>query len=97
MLNKTIQKELDFAEFVAVHTDETLDVSCQTHMSIIFRDCVDDSAQERFIRFSDVTKNKTVQDLPTVILNALKDRNVGKKMICQTYDSASVVAGSSNY
>lgn len=94
VVNERIQKELDSAEFVAVQADETLDVSCKSQMSIIFRYCtVNDSVQERFIGFFDVSKDKTAHGLATVILNVMKDSKVDKKLICQTYDGASVMAG----
>ncbi|KAJ4426289.1 hypothetical protein ANN_27101 [Periplaneta americana] len=48
VVKETIQKELDLAEFVSVQADETLDVSCKSQMSVIFRYCVNDSVQERF-------------------------------------------------
>ena len=94
VVKETIQKELDLAEFVSVQVDETLDVSCKPQMSIIFRYCVNDSVQERFVGFFDVSKDKTTDGLSTFILNVMKDSKVDKKLICQSYDGASVMAGS---
>lgn len=85
---------MDSCEFVSVHADETLDVSCQSQMSIIFHYCVNESVQERFIEFFDVSKDKMAQGLAIVILTVLKGRKVDKKLVCQTYDGASVMAGS---
>lgn len=94
VVKETIQKELDLAEFVSVQADETLDVSCKSQMSVIFRYCVNDSVQERFLGFFDVSKDKTAEGLSTVILNVMKDSKVENKLICQTYDGASVMSGS---
>ncbi|XP_026821268.1 zinc finger MYM-type protein 1-like [Rhopalosiphum maidis] len=52
--------------------------------------------EERFIGFFDVSKNKTAAGLSEVILNELSKWNIGKKVVCQTYDGASVMAGEKN-
>ncbi|KAJ4426127.1 hypothetical protein ANN_26936 [Periplaneta americana] len=49
VVEETIQKELDLAEFVSVRADETLDVSCKSQISIIFRYCVSDAVQEQLL------------------------------------------------
>ncbi|KAL4141365.1 hypothetical protein QTP88_004017 [Uroleucon formosanum] len=52
--------------------------------------------EERFIGFFDVSKNKTAAGLSEVILNELSKWDIGQKVVCQTYDAASVMAGEKN-
>jgi len=65
-------------------------------MSLIFCYILDEKIEERFIGFFDVFKNKTVAGLSEVILNELLKWNISKKVVCQTYDSTSVMAGEKN-
>ncbi|KAL4104312.1 hypothetical protein QTP88_019613 [Uroleucon formosanum] len=52
--------------------------------------------EERFIGFFDVSKSKTAAGLSEVILNELSKWNIDQKVVCQTYDGASVMAGEKN-
>ncbi|XP_050066274.1 zinc finger MYM-type protein 1-like [Aphis gossypii] len=96
VLNSHILKELQITNFISIQTDETTDVSCQSQMSLIFRYIIDNKIEERFIGFFDVSKNKTAAGLSEVILNELSKWNIGQKVVCQTYDGASVMAGEKN-
>lgn len=93
VLNDTIRKEILEAEFISVQADETTDVSCKCQLSIVLRYCFEDRIEERFVGFYDVSKDKNAEQLSTVIFNVLKEWKVDKKLICQTYDGASVMAG----
>lgn len=93
-LNEKIKSELNEAPFVSIQADETLDVSCKSQMSIIFRYCVNDKIEERFVGFYDVSKDKTAVGLSEVIHRVLLDWEVnGQKVVSQTYDGAAVMAG----
>lgn len=96
VLNSHILKELQTTNFISIQADETTDVSCQSQMSLIFRYILDNKIEERFIGFFDVSKNKTAAGLSEVILNELSKWSIGKKVVCQTYDGASVMAGEKN-
>ncbi|KAL4119885.1 hypothetical protein QTP88_012647 [Uroleucon formosanum] len=96
VLNSHILKELQITNFISIQADETTDVSCQSQMSLIFRYIIDNKIEERFIGFFDVSKNKTAASLSEVILNAFSKWNIGQKVVCQTYDGASVMAGEKN-
>ncbi|XP_025425451.1 zinc finger MYM-type protein 1-like [Sipha flava] len=96
VLNSHILKELKITNFISIQADETTDVSCQSQMSLIFRYILDNKIEERFIGFFDVSKNKTAAGLSEVILNELSKWNIGKKVVYQTYDGASVMAGEKN-
>lgn len=96
VLNSHILKELQTTNFISIQADETTDVSCRSQMSIIVRYTLDDKIEERFIGFFDVSKNKTATGLSEVILNEILKWNISKKLVCQTYDGASVMAGEKN-
>lgn len=93
VINERIKEELHSCEFVSVQADETLDVSCKTQMSIILRFCTQDGPKERFIGFYDVSKDKTAVGLSEVIIHELNAREITDKIVSQTYDGASVMAG----
>lgn len=93
VLQEIIKREIDQAQFISVQADDTTDVSCKSQLSIILRYAIEDRIEERFIGFFDVSKDKTAESLSTVILDNLKLWNVGSKLVCQTYDGASVFGG----
>jgi hypothetical protein len=96
VLNSHILKELQITNFISIQADETMDVLCQSQMSLIFRYIIDNKIEERFIGFFDVSKNKTAAGLSEVILNELSQWNIGEKVVCQTYDGASVMTDEKN-
>jgi len=51
---------------------------------------------ERFLKFIDVSKDRTADGLFTTVMNVLKEYKIEKKLICQTYDGAAVMSGNSN-
>lgn len=53
---------------------------------------MNDSVQEWFIGFFDVSKGLTFQYLAIVIFDVFKGRNVDEKLICQRKDGTSIVA-----
>jgi len=60
-------------------------------MSIIFRYNVEQNIVERFIGF--FLKNKTASSLAGINLSEINKWAIGNKIICQTYDGASVMSG----
>lgn len=96
VLNSKILKEIKSANFVSVQADETTDVSCRSQMSLIFRYVVDQNIVERFIGFFDVSKDKTGSGLAEIINAEIINWEVANKIVGQTYDGASVMAGGKN-
>lgn len=96
VLNSNIFKEIQTVNYVSIQADETTDVSCRSQMSIIFRYVADQNIIERFIGFFDVSKDKTASGLANVILSEINKWDIGNKIICQTYDGASVMSGEKN-
>lgn len=63
VVNEKIKTEIQDCHFISIQADETLDVSCKSEMSVIFRYCIEDRIQERFIGFYDVSGDKTAEGL----------------------------------
>nr|CAD7569859.1 unnamed protein product [Timema californicum] len=84
-----VRQELESCEFLSVLVDETLDVSCRPQISVIFRYYREGTGiVERFVGFYDVLIDKTVMGLSQVALSVLKEWDVDKKVISQTYDGS---------
>jgi len=81
---------------VSVQADETTDVSCRSQMSLIFRYVIDQNILERFIVIFYVSKDKTASGLAAVINAEIIKWEIGNKIVSQTYDGASVMAGGKN-
>lgn len=96
VLNSKILKEIKSASFVSVQANETTDVSCRSQMSLIFRYVIDQNIIERFIGIFDVSKDKTASGLAAVINAEIIKWEIGNKIVSQTYDGASVMAGGKN-
>ncbi|KAJ4444532.1 hypothetical protein ANN_06327 [Periplaneta americana] len=94
---KNIKSEIEEAPFAAIVVDETSDCSNQSQLSIVLR-YVDSTAnvQERFIGFTNVSSGKTAAALFQHVEGVIAEYNVGNKLIAQTYDGASVMAGNIN-
>lgn len=92
-----ISEEIKHANFLAVIADETSDVSNTFQMALVFRYVVKDRPVERFWNFLTPSHHDS-QTLASCILeelNRLKINEHPYKLIAQTYDGASVMAGSS--
>lgn len=92
---KYITKEISSVGFVSLQADGTTDVSCKTQLDIILRYEIEDQIFERFWGFSEV-HDRTAVGLSTVIFEQLSKVRLDKepnKLICQTYDGASVMRG----
>ena len=95
-IREKIVEELSQSEFVAIQADETTDVSVKAQLSIIVRYVHESHIEERFLGFSDVSADKSAQGLASHILRVLKEYKIENKVICQTYDGATVMAGRLN-
>lgn len=96
ILNSKIVKEIKYASFVSIQADETTDVSYQSKMSLIFRYVIEQNIIKRFVGFFDFSKDKTGLGLTEVINAETIKWEVGNKIVGQTYDGASVMAGGKN-
>ena len=91
---ENIEKEIISAEFVAVMTDETTDVSDKSQVIVTFRYVRDNKPVERFQSFfnpADLT-SETLFSLLHDHLSSLIGNEPGK-LVAQTYDGAAVLSG----
>ena len=94
VVKQMIIEEIQTVSFVSIQADETTDVSVKAQLSIIIRYVYQDMVVERFLGFYDVSKDKTALGLSNVILRVIQEWNIdSQKVISQTYDGASVMAG----
>ena len=91
-----IKAEINSAEFVAIMLDETSDVMCKSQLSTVLRYVKEDAVFERFIGFTDVSRDKTANALFDHVQNIVKEFKINNKLIGQTYDGASVMSGHLN-
>lgn len=92
-----IIKEIKEAEFLAIIADETSDISNIFQMATVFRYVVKGKPVERFWNFVS-PPHHDAQTLASCLLKELKKHKIDEnpsKLIAQTYDGASVMAGSS--
>ncbi len=89
-----IENELDECMYVAILLDETSDVSCFSQLSTVVR-YVTSSGDicERFIRFTDMTRDRSAAGISELVIKHLTELACIKKLIAQTYDGAAVMAG----
>lgn len=95
--HEKIAKEIKAAEFLAIIADETTDIANKFQMAIIYRYLVEGKLVERFWGFCTPQKHDA-RTLASCILQELAYHKINEtphKMIAQTYDGASVMAGSS--
>lgn len=89
-----IKLEISKSQFVAILLDETTDIANQSQLSTVFR-YVDDegSFQERFLFFTDVSKDRTAQGLFKHVIQVVEKYECGNKLVAQTVDGAAVLSG----
>ena len=89
-----ILNEINETSFVTVLADDTTDFSESVQTVIVFRYLVKDKIKERFLGFF-LLENQKASGISGCILKEL-DLVLGNnenKLICQTYDGASVISG----
>jgi hypothetical protein len=93
----SIKKEIQNTQFVAIIVDETTDIAKKSQLSIVFR-YLDDRGivQERFIRFLNVSDDRTADRISKCVFDHLDEFQCHNKLVAQTYDGASVNTGQYN-
>ncbi|XP_049782813.1 uncharacterized protein LOC126184465 [Schistocerca cancellata] len=92
-VNKKIRSEIQNCNFISIQADATLDASWKRQMTIIFRYCIADKIEVIFVGFYYVSGDKTAEGMSNIIYAVFKEWNVEGKVVSQTYDGASVMAG----
>ena len=92
-----IKAMIEKTSFVAVMFDETTDLRMKSQLSHVLRFVNEkEKPQERFLRYVDVSKDRTAASLTEEVQKFVNEFNCGQKFIAQTYDGASVMAGHLN-
>ncbi|KAJ4441740.1 hypothetical protein ANN_11598 [Periplaneta americana] len=55
-------------------------------IQVLKRYAIQDRVEERFLGFFDVSKNKSAERLPSIIMDNFKSWKVENRLVCQTYD-----------
>ncbi|XP_023721814.1 uncharacterized protein LOC111872311 [Cryptotermes secundus] len=88
-----IKKEISKANYVSLILDETSDVMNKCQLASVLRYVTaDGNVEERFLRFTDVSSDRSANSLFNHALEILNDFECGPKLIAQTYDGAAVMA-----
>ena len=83
--------------YISILLDETSDISCYSQLSTALR-YVNSSGFlcERFIQFTDVSKNRSATAIYHLVMQQLTDLEYVQKLVAQTYNGAAVMSGEFN-
>ena len=84
--------QISQASYVAIDADETTDISNKSQFVIILRYVLESEPIERFLKFVEV-HDRSGSGLADVILQELQHFNLGRRLIAQAYDGATVMSG----
>ena len=95
VIEDQINKEVSECQFFSIQCDETMDVSTKEQLSIIIRLDRGYEIVERFLKFSNVSRDRTALGMGEVVKATLSKfgASVKSKLIMQTYDGAAVMSG----
>ena len=95
VIEDQINKEVSECQFFSIQCDETMDVSTKEQLSIIIRLDRGYEIVERFLKFSNVSRDRTALGMGEVVKATLRKfgASVKSKLIMQTYDGAAVMSG----
>lgn len=89
-----INNEIASAPFMGVQVDDTTDISCKCQLTIIVRYVIKKGEiRQTFLRFFDVSQDRTSETLTTIALRRLDKYNLAVTLVSQTYDGASCMTG----
>ena len=82
---------------MAIILDETTDVRTTSILSKKIRYVnKNGTVCERFLGFTNVCTDRTTLGISNVVFNLVSEFKIGSKLVAQTYDGASVMAGELN-
>ena len=98
VIEDQIDKEIRDCQFFSIQCDETLDVSTKEQLSVIVRLDRGGEVVERFLKFRNVSTDRTARAICNVVKGVLSryGESVKAKLIMQTYDGAAVMSGHLN-
>ena len=93
VVREEIVREVTQAPFYSHIIDETTDVENSNQMSTTLRFVLDGVIKERFWGFKNVSKCSGATSLTTAILEETAIFNPKEKLVCQSYDGATLMSG----
>lgn len=96
VISDNIKSQINKSDFVAVMIDESPDVSGREQLVLVLRYFHDDEVVDRFIKYIDVSTDRTAATLSSLVLEVLGEYNCLSKLIAQTYDGAAVLSSDLN-
>lgn len=92
-----IKNEIKNTKFLAIITDKTTDITKKSLLTTVFRYVNDEGIQERFIEFSDVSRDRSAELLEDhFFFNIPKYISDENKLVAQIYDGVAVMSGFHN-
>jgi hypothetical protein len=91
-----IKAEIAEASFVSIMIDETPDISRREQLTTILRYVSNNSVEERFLGYVDVSSERTAIVLSSHVFSILEKFNCSEKLVAQSYDGAAVMSSELN-
>lgn len=91
-----IKKEISETDFLAIMVDETPDVGGREQLVLVLRYFRGSEVIDRFIKYIDVSSDRTAVTLCAHIINVLEEFHCLNKLVAQTYDGAPVLSSEIN-
>ena len=101
-IDSVVQDQIDSdireCQFFCLQVDETTDVSAKAQLSAIIRLDKGCEVVERFLKFKDVSSDRSAQAISAVVKGILAryGESITPKLVMQTYDGAAVMSGHIN-
>ncbi|XP_072379856.1 zinc finger MYM-type protein 1-like [Diabrotica undecimpunctata] len=97
VITRKIKTEISKTNFVALILDETSELFTMSQLSTTFRYVNENGVvEERFVHFTNVSCDSKADALFQHSLQILRDFNCVNKLVAQSYDGATVMAGQHN-
>ena len=96
VMAEKIRDEPAGTNFVAVELGECPDVSKCEQLSLVYRYISNFKACERFVEFIECRSERNAQSIASIAISKIEQYMIGSKLVAQTYDGASVMAGESS-
>ncbi|XP_065070326.1 uncharacterized protein LOC135695262 [Rhopilema esculentum] len=95
VIQDQIDREIEQCTFLSIQIDEATDFSTKEQLSCIIRLDKEGEIVERFLKFHDVSSDRTASSISTIVKMLLHryGEALKNKLIMQTYDGASVMSG----
>ena len=95
IIGDQIAKEVNDCTFLSIQVDETTDISSKEQLSAIIRMDKGGDIIERFLKFVNVSGDRSADAISQIVKTILSNfgESIKGKLIMQTYDGASVMAG----